>query len=217
MMNNTNQNNFKTQLKGIFITALTAITLLACTDSDKTTSEKEMATLAGSRSTIEYDDGTNYSVVLTDKGFVEETSNAKGAVFLLNNEIVDWSLIKGLKPEQVKVFGSIPAGNNLKALLPDDNNGAISVYTVDYEFPKSTFDKSKAIYYVDGERLEELPETLRPEQIASMNILKGEAAVEKYGSNCKDGVIEIITKKSGEEDGKVDIIMNGTGRATRID
>ena len=36
---------------------------------------------------------------------------------------------------------------------------------------------------------------LNPNEIESINVLKGEAAIKKYGDKGKDGVIEITTKK----------------------
>ncbi|WP_289644443.1 hypothetical protein [Maribacter aestuarii] len=36
---------------------------------------------------------------------------------------------------------------------------------------------------------------MAPETIESINILKGESAIKKYGKKAKDGVIEITTKK----------------------
>ena len=37
-------------------------------------------------------------------------------------------------------------------------------------------------------------ESLKPEAIKTMNVLKGAAAIEKYGEKGKEGVIEITTK-----------------------
>ncbi len=52
------------------------------------------------------------------------------------------------------------------------------------------------LIYIDGKKTttEEMKE-LDTEKIESMNVLKGESAIKKYGENGKDGVIEINTKK----------------------
>lgn len=49
---------------------------------------------------------------------------------------------------------------------------------------------------IDGERYETkgVLESLKPEAIKTMNVLKGAAAIEKYGEKGKEGVIEITTK-----------------------
>ena len=53
----------------------------------------------------------------------------------------------------------------------------------------------KPLVYVDGvETSYEQLEKMNPDQIASMNVLKDEVAVEKYGDKGENGVIEILTK-----------------------
>ncbi len=47
----------------------------------------------------------------------------------------------------------------------------------------------------DGKKLN----AINPEDIESMNVLKGEQAVNKYGTKGKDGVIEITTKKNEQK------------------
>nr|WP_321451225.1 M56 family metallopeptidase [uncultured Carboxylicivirga sp.] len=214
MMNNTIQNKIKTQLKGVFITAFTAIALLACTDSDKTISDEETQTIEGARAVIDYEDGSTYSVVLTDKGLVEETENVKGVQFILNNELVDWSLVKGLKADQIKALGQVEVGRSFGDLLPADNNGAIFVMTKDYEIPKSEQSISDQIIYLNGEIYTEDINSISPDDIDAINVLKGEAAVEKYGEGYKAGVIEITTKKGGENTGDIETVID---KATKID
>ncbi len=213
MMNNTIQNKFKTQLKGIFITAITAIALLACTDSDKTTSDEEIQTLDGARAVIDYEDGSTYSVVLTDKGLVEETENLKGVQFILNYELVDWSLVKGLKADQIKALGQVEVGHSFGDLLPADNNGAIFVMTKDYEIPKSEQSISDQIIYLNGERYTEDINSISPDNIDAINVLKGEAAVEKYGEDHSQGVIEITTKGfEGVSSSQSEVVKVGFGK-----
>ena len=56
---------------------------------------------------------------------------------------------------------------------------------------------------VDGNFIssDELQMSLSPEDIVSMNVLKGEDAVKEYGEKGKNGVIEITSKKKTEEEG----------------
>lgn len=42
--------------------------------------------------------------------------------------------------------------------------------------------------------MEELNESIKPEDIESVNVLKGESAIKKYGEKGRDGVVEITTK-----------------------
>lgn len=47
---------------------------------------------------------------------------------------------------------------------------------------------------VDGKRATAIAVTSDKDQIASVNVLKGDAATTKYGSDGKNGVVEITTK-----------------------
>ena len=52
------------------------------------------------------------------------------------------------------------------------------------------------LYYLDGKKVKaEDVKKLSPDTIESINVLKGDKAIEKYGKKAKDGVIEITTKK----------------------
>ena len=52
----------------------------------------------------------------------------------------------------------------------------------------------KPLYIVDGEEVKKLKST-NPDEIESINVLKGKAARKKYGRKGKNGVVEIITKE----------------------
>ncbi len=59
-----------------------------------------------------------------------------------------------------------------------------------------TDSNEKPLYIIDGkESNEKAMKDLNPNQIKSMNVLKGESAEKKYGDKGKNGVIEIKTKK----------------------
>lgn len=53
-----------------------------------------------------------------------------------------------------------------------------------------------ALYIVDGKEMKKKDfDLLKPENIDSINVFKGDMAIKKYGAKGKNGVIEIITKK----------------------
>jgi TonB family protein len=58
---------------------------------------------------------------------------------------------------------------------------------------------NKALFIIDGVEYKgdknKLNEDLKKEDIQSVNVLKGDTAIKKYGQKGKDGVIEITTKK----------------------
>ncbi|MGB3145078.1 MAG: M56 family metallopeptidase, partial [Maribacter sp.] len=59
-----------------------------------------------------------------------------------------------------------------------------------------TDNDKEPLFYIDGKKTDsEVIKNLNPNEIKSMNVLKGVSAVEKYGEKAKNGVIEITTKK----------------------
>ena len=57
-------------------------------------------------------------------------------------------------------------------------------------------DGKDPLIILDGKEItKEKMEAIKPENIKTMNVLKGEMAIKKYGEKAKDGVIEIKTKK----------------------
>ena len=60
----------------------------------------------------------------------------------------------------------------------------------------SDFKESPSLIFVDGEKkTKKEMDALSPDQIKSIEILKGESAIKAYGAEAKDGVIKITTKK----------------------
>ncbi len=60
--------------------------------------------------------------------------------------------------------------------------------------------KDKPLYILDGKEIKEDEfKALNPDNIETVNVLKGKKATEKYGDKGKNGVIEITTKKEQNE------------------
>ncbi|MEM9888141.1 MAG: M56 family metallopeptidase [Bacteroidota bacterium] len=71
-------------------------------------------------------------------------------------------------------------------------------------------EKEPPLFVLDGKVLERSKENMKkidPDDIAEINVLKDEAALEKYGNAGKNGVIEIRTKKAEKEEPL--IVVNG--------
>jgi hypothetical protein len=57
-------------------------------------------------------------------------------------------------------------------------------------------DMDDAIYMIDGKKVDSsVFKTLKPDDIQSITVLKGESAAKKYGDLEGKGVVEIILKK----------------------
>jgi len=60
----------------------------------------------------------------------------------------------------------------------------------------SSLNVNPALIFIDGEKkTKKEMEEISPDQIKSIDIIKGEAAIKAYGAEAKDGVIKITTKK----------------------
>ena len=111
-----------------------------------------------------------------------------GTFIFIENDANDKKEIKIKSSINKNVFISTsPSSEHDIEILEEEGNGFLFLNTDDGKVP---------LVYVDGEKRDsKFIKSLDPNQIASMNVLKGTAAVKKYGKKAKDGVIEISTKK----------------------
>lgn len=146
-------------------------------------------------------------------------NNVEGKVFLSyivekDGQLTDIKVVRaigsGLDEEAVRVLKSSPKwvpGYNGKNPVRVKYNLPIS-FTLNNEKVKQEEGQKqigniditpKPIYVVDGKRLNDQADlkNISPNDIESMNILKGEEAVKQYGKAAKNGVVVITTKKKG--------------------
>ncbi|MCU4163759.1 M56 family metallopeptidase [Carboxylicivirga caseinilyticus] len=72
-------------------------------------------------------------------------------------------------------------------------------------------DVTKPAIYLDGKRFYGDMKTIAPSQIASVNVLRDEDAVAKYGEDHRIGVIEVTTK-SDESKEREELVVVGSGK-----
>ncbi len=85
-----------------------------------------------------------------------------------------------------------PSGKHDKFIIKSDDK----IHTNHGKMIFNDSDGKKPLFFVDGKEIENGKlEDIDPNNIKSMNVLKGKMAIKKYGEKAKDGVIEIITKK----------------------
>ena len=103
-----------------------------------------------------------------------------------NQKATESKSSKERKNKQVSISSSTSNDYDIK-IVEDEKS----------EFKFSTNDDTKEpMYFVDGIKSNsETVNKLDTNTIASMNVIKGESAKQKYGEEGKNGVIEIITKK----------------------
>lgn len=103
---------------------------------------------------------------------------------------------------------STPSGSKstLHNSVLDTNKNLIGVVTSVRKSPDDivgkviikldTANRSQPLYVVDGKRMTSSKFNLKPEDIATVNVYKGESAMSQYGATDKNGVIEIRTKSN---------------------
>ncbi len=105
----------------------------------------------------------------------------------------------------------IESGKNVSLFSPKSNSSKVRFYSND---------KAKPLIIVNGERINaDLINSINPDQIDSMNVLKGDDAIYTFGKEAKDGVIIIKLKdiqdlngqSFEQEDGPWKITTNVSG------
>lgn len=138
--------------------------------------------------------------------------NVRGSakpLFELDGEIVSKQTIESISPDdifEVVVIKPTEDDEGNQSLFDQygeaGKNGVVQVRTkkaalVDGDVREimTTSGQDAPIYLINGERVpSSSAEGLNPNNIASVNVLKGEAAIEKYGEAGKNGVVEITMK-----------------------
>jgi TonB-dependent SusC/RagA subfamily outer membrane receptor len=131
------------------------------------------------------------------KGGVVQITTKKGAG--VEAPATGRIVVRGMPLDNSKVIISDTVQSSGKTILLKSNN------LKDVEFMAKNFDgagigspsgSTPSLIFVDGEKKtkKEL-DALSPDQIKSVQVIKGESAIKEYGAEAKDGVIKITTKK----------------------
>lgn len=128
-------------------------------------------------------DQSNAPSALIECGFISNKTD----LGFLKNKVNQQKIAKAILAS-IKIFGNNLTGNEIISqptkAIPDTSIKNALIVIDDIIQQDMTAD--------------DLSKKTNSDDIASMNVLKGEAAIKKYGQKGKDGVIEIITKKSKE-------------------
>ncbi|SEQ88074.1 TonB-dependent Receptor Plug Domain [Hyunsoonleella jejuensis] len=89
--------------------------------------------------------------------------------------------------EEVITITETNAAENKKVIIKNNEESEVIIKTSDTQNP---------IYIIDGKEVKQKKlEKINPNTIESINVLKGDGAIEAYGDKGKNGVVEIHTKK----------------------
>lgn len=89
----------------------------------------------------------------------------------------------------------LDTNKNIKVVVTNARKNQDDIVVKGY-LNSDTTDKSQPLYVVDGKRMTTAKLDLKPEDIATVNVYKGESATTLYGAAGKNGVIEIRTKSA---------------------
>lgn len=155
---------------------------------------------------IEDDD----KIIIKRNGKVHEIKKGKGNSFVISDDGEDVEVITNEKKVIIKEGKD---GNVSKIYINDDDEDKNVWVTDEGEntfkiktvgkgkdkikvFASSSNDGKNPLYIVDGKEVkEDVFSDLEPDQIESINVLKGKSAENKYGKKGENGVIEVVTKK----------------------
>jgi TonB-dependent SusC/RagA subfamily outer membrane receptor len=164
----------------------------------------------------------NESETLSGKSFIKDSIPAATLIFADGKEISK-SEMENISPQNIESINVLKDAKAIKKYGERGENGVIEITTKDEGFTilADTFHidnssakltsgnsilKGKAFYinskipdcvliFADGKQVSEAElKNIPPTNIQSVNILKGETAIKKYGEDGKDGAIEITTK-----------------------
>jgi hypothetical protein len=122
----------------------------------------------------------------------------------VRKKVIKWTEKDGDTPEgevheeHIKIITSDgDKGENVFIMKDSDDDEDIEMIEGEDFFYVDSNSGEKPLYVIDGKVVKDKTlKALSPKDIATVNVLKGDSAIEKYGKKAKDGVIEITTKKN---------------------
>lgn len=102
--------------------------------------------------------------------------------------------------KHVRIVKKSTAGGNTNVFVIKDTDDVDDIEVISDDsssfFFIDTDDDDDQLFIIDGkESSKEEVKSLSPDKIETINVYKGDKAVEKYGKKAKDGVVDIKTKK----------------------
>ena len=129
-------------------------------------------------------------------------TDLKSALFFLNGKEITREEVSKLSEntfEKVNIYAGEEA---VKRYGERGRKGVVEIF-LNTDNAVEIAGKEKPLIVVDGKivAVENIEEAAKPENIESVSILKGEAAIAAYGDQGKNGVVLIKTKKQKDENG----------------
>lgn len=121
-----------------------------------------------------------------------KATSSKAPLYVFNGKIISEAEMKKINPDDIKSVNVLKDKMAIDKYGDKGKNGVVEINS------KTDNTNLNQPMYVINEKVVKKSEadTLAPDTIAEMNVLKGKQATDKYGEKGKNGVVEIKTKKA---------------------
>ncbi len=124
--------------------------------------------------------------------------NNADSLYIIDEEKVEKDVLENLNQDEIKSILVLKNDNATKKYGKKGKNGVVKIINKKIGKNSNTFfissnDDTEPLYIIDGKEVKK--DVLDIDNIKSVIVLKGDAAIKKYGNKAKNGVIEITTKK----------------------
>ncbi len=136
-------------------------------------------------------------------------------LYVLDGKVITYSEAAKIDPDDIQKITVLKGKNAVNKYGEKGKNGVVEIITKERKssavvtfdsatvtaapaiitFNKGATVSANPVYFIDGKEsnVTEM-ENISPANIESINVIKGEAAIKKYGEKGKNGVVEITTK-----------------------
>jgi len=154
------------------------------TDDDDEVEVKKEVIVVG-KDGEEHEVKTEKKVYVIKSGSTKNSSDSEDEVVFIKKNKKDTVWIK----KDVKnIVWTNDDGEDVEIITVENDNKNFKIFTSGDEQP---------LIFLDGKEISKKDmEAIDPKNIESVNVLKGDKAIEKHGKKAKDGVIEITSKKN---------------------
>ena len=125
-----------------------------------------------------------------------EESQDKKPLLLFNEKEITKEAMSSIDPNAIEKVEVIKNENATKLYGNKGKDGVIIITSKNDPSKYTVKLSDEALYKINGKEAKKVEvDKLNPNDIESVNVYKGNTAIEKYGNKAKNGVVEITTKK----------------------
>ncbi|SNR84215.1 M56 family metallopeptidase [Lutibacter flavus] len=129
---------------------------------------------------------------IKNDNFVFITTPNEKPKYYLNGKEISQEEMEAINPDSIESVNVFKGEKAVEKYGKKAENGVVKITLKDHVNSKN----SKPLFIVDDKEMNSKEaKEINPDNIKTMNVIKGNKAIEKYGKKAENGVIEITTKK----------------------